>query len=79
MTQPSLSAVRRAIFPQAGDSWESIAARELPDMPVEGAVRLVQSVNLHVFMRPAAPEGSPRHGNPILPSDIIFLEPPQAE
>jgi hypothetical protein len=38
---------------------------------------LLQSWNLHVFMRPAAPEGSSRHGNPILPSDVIFVEPPQ--
>lgn len=69
-------AVRRSIFPRAGDTWEAIAARELPDADPAAAVSELQSWNLHVFMRPAAPEGSPRHGNPILPSDVIFLEPP---
>ena len=38
----------------------------------------MQSWNMHVFMRPAAAPGSPREGNPILASDVIFLEPPQA-
>lgn len=71
-----LSTVRRSTFPHEGDTWQSIAARELPDKDTDAAVQALQSWNLHVFMRPAAPEGSPRHGNPILPSDVIFLEPP---
>lgn len=78
MQAPTLSPVRRSIIPRAGDTWSSIAARELPDMAETEAVQLLQSVNLHVFMRPAAPEDSPRAGNPILPSDVIFLEPPAA-
>jgi hypothetical protein len=69
-------AVRRSIFPQADDTWESIAARELPDMDPDTAASQLQSWNMHVFMRPAAMAGSPRQGNPILPSDVIFLEPP---
>jgi hypothetical protein len=73
-----LSRQRRSIHPQAQDTWESIAARELPGMPREQAVSALQSWNLHVFMRPAAPAGSPRAGNPILPSDVIFLEAPLA-
>ena len=73
----TLSTVRRSISPEAGDSWETIAAREL-NSDEAAAVSQLQSWNMHVFMRPAAPEGSPRHGKPILPSDIIFLEPPQA-
>jgi len=76
MTQVELSPVRRSIVPLSDDTWESIASRELVD--VDNAVSLLQSWNLHVFMRPAAPEGSARHGNPILPSDVIFLEPPTA-
>jgi hypothetical protein len=67
---------RRCIFPRANDDWDSIAARELPDMDREAAVNLLQSCNLHVFVRPRPPEGSPRAGNPVLPSDIVFLEPP---
>lgn len=78
MTIATLQPVRRSIAPEAQDTWATIAARELPDTPQSEAVQLLQSVNLHVFMRPAAPEGSPRAGNPILPSDIIFLEPPRA-
>lgn len=74
-----LSPVRRAVRPQADDTWQSIAARELPDMAEAEAVQLLQSLNLHVFMRPAAPPGSPREGNPILPSDMIFVEPPTAQ
>jgi hypothetical protein len=68
--------VRRSTFPQEGDTWETIAERELDAADTAAAVSQLQSWNLHVFMRPAAPEGSPRHGNPILPSDVIFLEPP---
>ncbi len=70
---------RRSIFPQDGDDWASIAARELPGTATEEAVNLLQSWNLHVFMRPAAAAGSAGQGNPILPSDIIFVEPPMAE
>ena len=78
MTTASLISARRFVHPHPGDTWQSIAERELPDTPLEEAVQLLQSVNLHVFMRPAAPAGSPREGNPILASDIIFLEPPRA-
>lgn len=72
------STQRRSIHPQNQDTWETIAARELSDLPAEKAVGALQSWNLHVFMRPAAPAGSPRAGNPILPSDVIFLEAPRA-
>jgi len=78
MTLTTTGAVRRSIFPEQGDTWNTIAARELEGQGEAEAVSQLQSWNLHVFMRPAAPEGSPRHGNPILPSDVIFLEPPQS-
>jgi len=73
----TLSTVRRSIFPQEGDTWETIASRELAPQDTAAAVGQLQSWNLHVFMRRSPPEGSPRHGNPILPSDVIFLEPPK--
>ncbi|MGV0036370.1 MAG: hypothetical protein ACNYPE_16000 [Candidatus Azotimanducaceae bacterium WSBS_2022_MAG_OTU7] len=73
-----LNETRASIFPENQDTWESIALRELPDMGSEEAVGRLQSWNLHVFMRPAAAQGSARFGNPILPSDIIFVAPPQA-
>ena len=75
-TQP-LKKVRRSIFPLSDDNWDSIAIRELPDMPLSEAVGLLQSYNLHVYMRPSAPIDSPRAGNPLLPGDVIFLEAPQ--
>jgi hypothetical protein len=72
----TLSRQRRSIHPQEGDTWASIAARELPHMSADAAEKLLQSCNLHVFMRRAPANDSPRRGNPILPSDVIFLEPP---
>ena len=74
----TLNETRKSIFPEGRDTWESIAQRELPDMGSEEAVGILQSWNLHVFMRPAAAKDSTRAGNPILPSDIIFVAPPQA-
>lgn len=74
----SLSVQRKSTHPIANDTWQSIASRELLDTPVDQAVELLQSWNLHVFMRPSAPTGSTRGDNPILPSDIIFLEAPIA-
>jgi len=73
-----LNETRQSIFPEGQDTWESIALRALPDMDREEAVGLLQSWNLHAFMRPAAAKGSIRAGNTILPSDIIFIAPPQA-
>ena len=74
----TLNETRKSIFPEGQDTWESIAQRELPDMGSEEAIGMLQSWNLHVFMRPAAAKDSTRAGNPILPSDIIFTAPPQA-
>ena len=78
MSGDTLSRVRRSILPSQGDDWAAIAKRELADMDEAEAVADLQSWNLHVFMRAPAPEGSPRAGNPILPSDVIFIEPPLA-
>ena len=72
-----MKTVRRSIFPTGDDTWETIAARELPDMETAQAVSSLQSWNLHVFAR-RTPADSPRAGNPILPSDIIFIEAPTA-
>ena len=67
---------RKSIFPEAEDTWASIAARELTDTSQEDAVAKIQSWNLHVFARRAPDDDAPRAGNPILPSDVIFLEAP---
>ncbi|MEE4348877.1 MAG: hypothetical protein V2J26_01480 [Pacificimonas sp.] len=79
MSEAGLATVRKSVLPQPGDDWAAIAARELPTVEEDQAVQQLQSWNLHVFMRAPAPEGSPRAGNPILPSDVIFIEPPAAK
>jgi len=73
-----MNAVRRSIFPRPDDTWETIAARELPKTEAGEAVAELQSWNLHVFARPRPPASSKRAGNQILPSDVIFLEAPRA-
>lgn len=78
MSDPSLSRVRRSILPRPGDTWQSIASRELAAMDQAKAVAGLQSWNLHVFMRSSGAIGGVRGANPILPSDVIFVEPPQA-
>ena len=73
-----LSKQRQSIFPLDGDDWDSIAARELSDVPVDDAVSQLQSWNLHVFMRRVAGKDSHQRLSAVLPSDVIFLEPPMA-
>ena len=69
-----LSRVRKSILPVEGDNWAEIAARELPGVAEADAVSRLQSWNLHVYMRANARMGVA--GKPILPSDVIFVEPP---
>ena len=78
MSIAELSRVRKSILPLGNDTWESIAKREFPNTDSKKAISDLQSWNLHVFMRAPAPEGSPRAGNQILPSDVIFVEAPLA-
>ena len=56
---------RPHVFPQAGDDLASIAARELPG--VEGADQQLLSWNLHL---------AARRTTALLPSDVVFTEPP---
>jgi len=79
MPTSQLSRVRKSILPAAGDTWQSIASRELSDMKTEEGVSSLQSWNLHVFMRSSGAVGGPKSGNPILPSDVIFVEPPMSD
>lgn len=76
MSTAELSRVRNSIPPSAGDGWAEIAQRCLPDMDEAEAVSKLQSWNLHVFMRSTRQPG--QSANPILPSDVIFIEPPMA-
>ena len=63
--------VRRFVFPEPGDDLTSIAARELPG--VGGAEDQLLSRNLHL----AARAGLGRTVG-LLPSDVVFTEPPPA-
>ncbi|HEY3486184.1 MAG TPA: hypothetical protein VGK49_12420 [Ilumatobacteraceae bacterium] len=60
---------RRFVFPQPGDDLAAIAARELPS--TEDAEQQLLSWNLHLAIRAAM--GRP---GALLPSDIVFTEPP---
>ena len=69
---------RQSIHPRTGDTWQSIAQRELSGEPLEQAMASLQSWNLHVFARRVIDDATGEMGNPILPSDIVFVEPPLA-
>ena len=71
-----MDAARKSIFPIADDSWESIAIREVAALDKEQAISQLQSWNLHVFARRVINDDTGEMGNPILPSDVIFVEPP---
>jgi hypothetical protein len=62
---------RRYVFPQVGEDLAAIAVRELP--AVESAEQQLLSWNLHL----AARAGLGR-AVALLPSDIVFVEPPPA-
>ncbi len=62
---------RNYVFPQVGDDFATIATRELPG--VQGADQQLLSWNLHL----AARAGLGRAVG-LLPSDIVFIEPPRA-
>lgn len=64
-------ATRHYVFPQADDDLAAIAARELPG--VEGAEQQLLSWNLHLATR----AGLGRTAG-LLPSDVVFTEPPLA-
>ncbi len=78
MPATELSRVRKSILPKSGDTWQTIAAHCLDGTPEAEAVSKLQSWNLHVFMRASGAAGTNRGTNPILPSDVIFIEPPRA-
>ena len=78
MNDTPLRTIRRSTTPVEGDTWASIARRALPGLDEKAAVSQLQSWNLHVFMRAAGAMAAPGGGNPILPSDVVFVEPPLA-
>ena len=58
---------RQFVFPQAGDDLAALAAREMPG--VDDAAQQLLSWNLHL---------AARRSIGLLPSDVVFTEPPPA-
>lgn len=69
--QPHLPPLRRAARPREGDTFETLAGRELPQLELAEAVRLLVEWNPHLGRR-LLPTG-----RPLLVSDLVYLEPPQ--
>jgi len=66
----ALSAQRRFVTPEPDETLEALAARALPDEPLESAKERIQGWNMHIFaMR--RPRGL------LLGSDVVFVEPPR--
>jgi hypothetical protein len=66
-----LSPQRRFVTPAPDETLEALAARALPDVPVETAADRIKSWNLHIFAG-RKPAGL------LLGSDVVFVEPPRA-
>jgi hypothetical protein len=60
---------RRWVQPEPGDTWATVAARELPDLAPADALRALQSWNLHLLLRPGTP-------GVLIGADVVWLEPP---
>lgn len=65
----ALTRQRQFTVPRPDETIEALAARAMPDQPVETAVDMIKSWNLHIFaMR--------RTRGQLLGSDVVFVEPP---
>ncbi|MDH4384015.1 MAG: hypothetical protein QE280_01055 [Caulobacter sp.] len=65
----SLTPHRRFVTPLAGETLEALAARALPETPVETAMDEIKSYNMHIFVIRRPP-------GLLLGSDVVFVEPP---
>ena len=65
----SLTPHRRFVTPLAGETLEALAARALPESPVEAAMDAIKSYNMHIFVIRRPP-------GLLLGSDVVFVEPP---
>ena len=66
----TLTTQRRFLTPRIDETVEQLAARALPDQPLDSAVERIKGWNLHIFVmrRPAGL---------LLGSDVVFVEPPR--
>jgi hypothetical protein len=67
----TLSLQRRFTTPEPEETLEQLAARALPDEPLDTAMDKIRSWNLHIFALRRQP-------GLILGSDVVFVEPPRA-
>jgi hypothetical protein len=77
-----LKILRKSITPALNATWEAVAEQHLPALDRDQAVAQLQSWNLHIFARRVVnqdSDSSRQSSNPILPSDILFLEPPHTQ
>ena len=68
-----LPPLRRWARPRAGDTLESLARRELPEIAPEEAVKLLGEWNGHLVRLSFVV------GRELLVSDIVYLEPPPGQ
>jgi hypothetical protein len=67
----TLTQQRRFVTPEPDETLEALAARAMPQQPLEAAMEQIKGWNLHIFaMR--RPRGL------LLGSDVVFIEPPLA-
>ena len=66
----TLSEQRKFVTPEPGEDWRALAARALPDTPVDSAIQSIKSWNLHLLAR--VPSGD------FLGCDVLFVEPPRS-
>jgi hypothetical protein len=66
----ALSPHRRFVTPADDESVEQLAARALPDEPLDRAVAAIKGWNLHIFAMRRPP-------GLLLGSDVVFVEPPR--
>lgn len=69
--ETTLTRQRRFVTPAPEETLEALAARAMPDTPLDAAMEQIKGWNLHIFaMR--KPRGL------LLGSDVVFVEPPLA-
>jgi len=65
----ALNRQRRFVTPGPDETVEQLAARALPEQPLQAAVDGIKSWNLHIFAMRRPP-------GLLLGSDVVFVEPP---
>jgi len=65
----TLTKHRRFVTPAPNESIEALAARALPDQPLDAAIDQIKSYNMHIFVLRRPP-------GLLLGSDVVFVEPP---